>query len=122
MSNSYITAASTRPGQKFGFVFFDCKLIADTAAKKVWLGRPWRPYAKTVFIDTEMDNHIVPEGWDNWRNAANEQTVFYAEYNSTGAGANNKSRVNWSRQLTLKERKEYTTVHIFYDWNPETLH
>lgn len=86
------------------------------------MGRPWRPYAKTVFIDTEMDNHIVPEGWDNWRNTANEQTGFYAEYNSAGAGANSKARLKWSRQLTLKERKEYTVQHIFYDWNPEALH
>jgi pectinesterase len=122
LSNSYITAASTRPGQKFGFVFFDCKLIADTTAKKVWLGRPWRPYAKTVFINTKMGNHIVPEGWDNWRNAANEQTAFYAEYNSTGAGANSNTRVKWAKQLTPKERKEYTVQHIFYDWNPEALH
>lgn len=122
LSNSYITAASTRPGQQFGFVFLNCKLIADTAAQKVFLGRPWRPYAKTVFIDTDMGDHILPEGWDNWRNTANEQTVFYAEYNSTGAGAHSKDRVNWSRQLTAEERNEYTLQHIFYDWNPEALH
>ncbi|RYE16694.1 MAG: pectin esterase, partial [Sphingobacteriaceae bacterium] len=56
--NSFITAASTTPRQKFGFVFFDCELIADTSAKKVYLGRPWRPYARTVFIRTKMGNQI----------------------------------------------------------------
>ena len=119
--NSFITAASTRPGQRFGFVFFDCRLVADTAAKKVFLGRPWRPYSKTVYIRTEMDGHIVPAGWDNWRNAENEKTVLYAEYRSSGTGAAPAARVKWSKQLTDKEVKEDTLAAIFAGgtpWNP----
>ena len=111
--NSYISAASTRPGQKYGYVFLNCKLIADTAAKKVYLGRPWRPYARTVYINTEMGSHILREGWENWRNPDNEKTAFYAEYNSTGLGANAAGRVKWSRQLTMKEAEEYTLKNIF---------
>ncbi len=83
--NSFITAPSTRPGERFGFVFFDCKLVADTAAKKVYLGRPWRPYARSVYIRTEMGSHIIPEGWDNWRNPDNEKTALFAEYQSSAA-------------------------------------
>ncbi|MBC7904038.1 MAG: pectin esterase [Gemmatimonadaceae bacterium] len=112
LSNSFITAASTRPGQEFGFVFLDCKLVADTGAQKVFLGRPWRPYAKTVFIDTEMGAHIVPAGWDNWRNPENEKTVLYAEYNSTSAGGQKAGRVKWSRQLTSKQRRIYTIKNV----------
>jgi pectinesterase len=96
--NSFITAASTRPGQRYGFVFFDCRLIADTAVTKVFLGRPWRPYAKTVYIRTEMEGHILPVGWDNWRNTDNEKTVLYAEYKSSGKGAAPESRAKWSKQ------------------------
>ncbi|SFU92543.1 pectinesterase family protein [Pontibacter akesuensis] len=118
LKDSYITAAATSPDQKYGFVFIDCKLIADAAATKVYLGRPWRPYSKTVFLNSEMGNHIRPEGWDNWRNPENEKTVLYAEYNSKGAGANAKSRVNWSRQLTAKEAKQYTLENIFPEWKP----
>lgn len=118
LSNSYITAASTRPGQLYGFVFLDCKLIADTAAKRVFLGRPWRPYAKTVFINTDMGSHINKEGWDNWRNPANESTAFYAEYKSYGPGANNTGRVKWAKQLSAKEVKKYTVKKIFKDWLP----
>lgn len=121
LTNSFITAASTRPGQRFGFVFFDCRLIADTAAKKVFLGRPWRPYAKTVYIRTQMDGHILPVGWDNWRNPDNEKTVLYAEYKSSGAGAAPQARAKWSKQLTDKETKEYTLAAIFAGsatWNP----
>lgn len=122
LADSYITAASTRPGKKFGYVFFNCKLIASAEAKKVYLGRPWRPYAKTVFINTEMGSHILPEGWDNWRNAENEKTAFYAEYNSKGAGANAGGRVKWSKQLSKKKAKKCTLQNIFEnedEWVPK---
>ena len=88
LNNSYITAASTAPNRPFGFVFLRCNLIADTAVTMCHLGRPWRPHAKTVFIETNMGKHIVPAGWHNWNNAANEKTVYYAEYKSKGEGAN----------------------------------
>jgi pectinesterase len=119
LSNSYITAASTTPRQAYGLVFFDCTLTADTAAKKVLLGRPWRPHARTVFINTDMGEHISATGWDNWRNPENEKTAFYAEYNSKGPGANPKGRAAWSHQLTKKEAKVYTLGNIFGDWSPE---
>lgn len=118
LSNSYITAASTTPAQKFGFVFMDCTLIADTAAKKVLLGRPWRPHARTVFINTNMGDHISATGWDNWRNPENEKTAYYAEYNSKGPGANAKGRAAWSHQLAKNEAKIYTMKNIFGNWSP----
>ncbi|OQP64353.1 pectin esterase [Niastella vici] len=117
--NSFITAASTTPAQAFGFVFVDCSLVADTAAKKVLLGRPWRPHARTVFINTNMGEHIAATGWDNWRNPENEKTAYYAEYNSQGAGANPAGRANWSHQLTKKEAAQYTLKNIFRDWDPQ---
>ena len=113
MSDSYITAASTAHWNKFGYVFLKCKLIAAPAAKKVFLGRPWRAYARTVFIECEMGDHIRPEGWHNWGKIENEQTAFYGEYKSYGAGANPGSRVNWSKQLSKKEAKRYTLKNIF---------
>jgi pectinesterase len=119
LSNSYITAASTTTRQAYGFVFLNCTLEADTGAKKVLLGRPWRPHARTVFINTVMGEHIVAAGWDNWRNVENEKTAYYAEYNSSGAGANPSGRVSWSHQLTKKEAKQYTLKNILGDWKPE---
>ena len=112
-SNSYITAANTPAGNKYGYVFLDCKIVTDSAAKKVYLGRPWRAYSRTVFIRCEMPGEIAPAGWNNWGNAANEQTVFYAEYNNSGPGANTSQRVSWARQLTSKEAAEYTPEKIF---------
>ena len=122
LTNSFVTAASTTPRQQFGFVFFDCKLIADTSVKNVHLGRPWRPHAKVVYIRTTMGPHIVPVAWDNWRNPENEKTAFFAEYQSSGPGANTSGRAPWSHQLTAKEAKQYTLKNIFSGkdgWDPQ---
>lgn len=122
LTNSYVTAASTSPEQQFGFVFIDCKLIADAAATQVYLGRPWRPYAKTVFIHCDLGAQILPQGWNPWKGDAmfpdKEKTVFYAEYQNTGAGAKTGERVSWSHQLTSAQAKKYTLANIFCDWNP----
>jgi len=125
LTNSYITAAATTPRQAYGLVFFDCKLMADTGVSKEFLGRPWRPHAKTVFINTEMGAHIVPEGWNPWKGDAmfpdKEKTAFYAEYGSKGAGSNTSKRIVWSKQLTKNEVKQYTLKNILSGadgWQP----
>lgn len=111
-ANSYVTAASTPKGQAYGYVFNHCKLTADPDVTKVYLGRPWRPYAHTLFMNCEMGSHICPAGWDNWRNKENEKTVRYEEYNNTGAGASTKQRAAWTRQLTKKEAAQITKEKI----------
>ena len=111
-SNSYITAASTPKNQEFGYVFTNCKLTANNNVSKVYLGRPWRKYAKTVFINCEMGAHILPEGWHNWSNKEAETTSFYAEYNCKGNGYMPKERVSWSHQLNHSEAKKYTIENI----------
>jgi pectinesterase len=112
-SNSYITAASTTKGKMFGYVFLDCKIMADTAVTKLHLGRPWRANAKTVFIRCSLPKAIVPEGWNNWGNTENEKAVFYAEYKNTGEGAAITQRVKWSNQLKNKEAQRYSLANIF---------
>jgi pectinesterase len=94
-------------------VFFDCTLVAaDTSVNKVYLGRPWRPYAKAVYINTIMGSHILKEGWDNWRNPENEKTAFFAEYQSKGNGADVKGRVLWSHPLSAADFEKYTIKNI----------
>jgi pectinesterase len=111
--NSFVTAASTPQGNQYGYVFKNCTLTADSAATMVFLGRPWRPYAKVVYIDCWLGKHIRPEGWDNWRNVTNVKTAYYAEYKSKGPGANPAGRVAWSHQLTDEEVKIYSKEQIF---------
>ncbi|MCW9706593.1 hypothetical protein J6I44_06985 [Aliifodinibius sp. 1BSP15-2V2] len=117
-SNSYITAASTPKNQPFGFVFMDCKLTADSDVSEVYLGRPWRKYAQTVFINSWLGNHIIPAGWDNWGDPKNEQTVLYAEYENQGPGYKPDQRVEWAQQLSKEEAQIYSLENIFRGWNP----
>ena len=116
-TNSFITAANTPQGKKFGFVFLDCKIIVDTSVTKLFLGRPWRSYSRTVFIRCQLPKQIAPDGWNNWGNPENEKTTFYAEYKNTGEGADTKSRVAWSKQLSEKDAKEFTPENIFSNSN-----
>ncbi len=115
---SYITAASTDENAAFGFVFINCKLTGDAPKGSVYLGRPWRPHAQTVFIDCFMDKHIKKDGWHNWNKPDAEKTAFYAEYNSSGPGANPAERVKWAHQMTKEEIGKYTLERIFDGWIP----
>lgn len=120
--NSHVTAASTPENVKYGYVFLDCNLTADTALHSVSLGRPWKPYASVTYIRCNIGPHIIPGGWNNWSNPNNETTARFAEYKSTGPGANPDARVKWSRQLTQKEADQYTVKNILAGsdaWSPQ---
>ena len=115
--NSYITAASTPKEVKYGYVFKKCRITTAENVTKMYLGRPWRPYAYTLFMECELDKNICPEGWHNWGNVDNEKTARYLEYNNIGDGASAKERVKWSRQLTKKEAAEITVENLFMQEN-----
>jgi pectinesterase len=125
-NGGHVTAANTPQNQPYGLVFLNCKLTGDpkpwvgtdgvpanaSTAPMADLGRPWRPYASVTYLNCEMGAHIKPAGWDNWRNADNEKTARYAEYKSTGPGANPEARFKWTKQLTDDEAKAYTVGNI----------
>ena len=124
--NSYVTAASTLQGQKYGYVFKNCKLTADPGIDKCYLGRPWGAYAKTVFIGCELGPHIVADGWHDWEKEGKPNTKensYYAEYQNVGPGAKGP-RVSWAHTLTAAEAAEYTFEKVMYQaedgivWNP----
>lgn len=110
--NSYITAASTPANEVFGFVFINANLTAAPGVDAVYLGRPWREYAQTVFINSAMGRHILPAGWYNWGKTEAEGTVYYAEHQSSGPGGNTSERVSWSRQLTEDEAERYAVERL----------
>ncbi|MCW3106868.1 MAG: Pectinesterase, partial [Segetibacter sp.] len=115
---SYITAASTPDSVKYGYVFLNCRITGDTPPASFDLGRPWRPFAKVVYINCKLGNHIKPGGWNNWRKESNEKTAYFAEYQNKGEGAKPMERVSWSHQLTGEEAKQYTLANIFNGWKP----
>ena len=112
-ANSYVTAASTPKDVAYGYVFNNCRLTAAEGVTKVYLGRPWRPYAYTLFMNCELGPHIVPQGWHNWGKTTNEQTARYLEYGNTGEGANVSGRAPWSKQLTKKDAAQVTLDNVF---------
>lgn len=115
--DSYITAASTAENVQFGFVFQSCKFTAAKNVSKVFLGRPWRIFAKTAILNSTLGNHILPEGWENWNKKEAEKTSYYAEYNNYGSGSVIKNRVKWSHQLNEKQAKMYSKDNVLKDPN-----
>lgn len=120
-TDSYITAASTPQNVEYGYVFNRCKIVAAEGVSKVYLGRPWRPYAHTLFMNCQLGKHILPVGWHNWSNTQNEKTTRYCEYDNHGEGAATKERAAWTRQLTKKEAAKVTLENVFRQnggWTP----
>ena len=118
----YIAAVSrTMPEGAGGFVFYHCRLTADEGVNGVFLGRPWRLYARVVFIDCWMGPHIRPEGWNNWSKEEAEKTAWFGEYGSEGPGAKEAGRVPWARKLTAAEADKFRP-DVFLrgpdGWNP----
>ena len=117
----YITAQGKHAAdQDSAYVFDHCKLTAYPGVDHIWLGRPWRPYATVVFLNTEMGPHIEPAGWREWHPGETKymETVFYAEYNSTGPGAHASERDPHSRKLTAAEAAKFDMAHLFAGWKP----
>ena len=111
-SGGYITAqGKSDASQDSGYVFNHCKLTADPGVQHVWLGRPWRPYATVIFMNTEMGDFIEPAGWREWHPGETHylETVLYAEYNSTGPGAHPGDRDPHTKHLTAAQAAQYQT-------------
>lgn len=124
-SGGYLTAPATPQDCKYGYVFIDCRLTAgaDVETGSVWLSRPWRPYAKAVFIRCQMGRHIRPEGYHNWGKPENETTAFYAEYDCLGDGADTSRRVSWAHQLgDIADYDIHEVLKAHDSWNPVDKH
>lgn len=108
----YVTAASTPRGQEYGYVFKDCRFTGDCPQESVYLGRPWRNYAKTVLIGCFMGPHICREGWHDWGKTEARETLYYGEWGSFGPGAGDAIRPDWVHILTRQQADEYTCKKV----------
>ena len=123
LKDGYITAASTPDNQPYGFVFSHCKITGASREVKTYLGRPWRAFSNVIYLDTEMAEVVRPEGWHNWNFPEREKTARYAEYGSTGPGANPRARVAWAHRLSNAEARAITPERVLAGtdgWNPKT--
>ena len=126
----YLTAQSrTSPDQPTGYVIVDSKVTTgsqDNGGPEgkhtgIFLGRPWRPFARVVFMRTELPAEIRPEGWNNWGKEANEKTAWFAEFANTGPGTATSARASWARQLTAREARHFEPNAFLAGrdhWNP----
>lgn len=129
--NGYVTAASTPQGREYGYVFERCHFTSDCAPETVYLGRPWRLYAKTIIMHSELGAHIIKDGWHDWGKEEAQETAYYAEHQNYGPGAggykaadpkqemrakdilvSEKKRVDWGYQLTEEEAEYYTKERV----------
>lgn len=95
-----LTAQKRTSNTSTGFSFVDCTI---TGTGPIYLGRAWGPYSRTVFIYCNIADIIRPEGWYDWGDSSRDKTVFYGQYECTGAGANESERVGWSHELTASQ-------------------
>ena len=121
----YLTAHSrTSSDQPTGYVILNSRVTATLdpdAHKTIYLGRPWRPYARVVFLHTELPAELNPAGWSKWKPTDPTPTAYYAESDSSGPGASPATRAPWSHQLTPAEAAQFLPAAFLAGsdhWNP----
>ncbi len=121
-----ITAQSRlSPTSTTGYVIRDSKITLSPELLKSGhhegLGRPWRYYARVIYLNTYLPKGILPQGFGDWGYAPNQKTAFYAEAGSKGPGADPSARVSWERKLTPAEIESFQPQNFLRgtdDWNP----
>ncbi len=124
LRDGYLTAASTPVDSPYGYVFSNCKITGEPGAK-TFLGRPWRIYASTIFLNCDMSDVIRPQGWNDWGKPEAHTTTRYAEYNSKGDGASPTNRPAWTKQLEKTDAQKITVESVLSGsdgWNPDLTH
>ncbi|CAI0466909.1 unnamed protein product [Linum tenue] len=86
-----------------------------------YLGRPWKVYSRTVIMHTEIDDIITPSGWAQWEGDAGLTTSYYAEFENTGPGSNQKGRATWPgiKHIQAQEAENFTPAKLYVegdDW------
>lgn len=130
MQKNTITAQSRKdPNQNTGISIHNCKVTAarDLVPVKrsfpTYLGRPWKLYSRTVYMQTFLDDLVSPAGWLEWSGNFALRTLYYGEYRNTGPGSNVAGRVKWSRVIkTADEANQFTVASLIAgnSWLPST--
>lgn len=108
----YATAPSTYEGQKYGYVFNNCRFTSECPPESCYLGRPWRNHAKSVVLNSEIGAHIHRDGWHDWNKKDAWETMFFAEYGNYGPGADVSHRAPYVKILTQEQAAEYTRENV----------
>ncbi len=111
----YTAQSKNSPDEDSAYVFDHCKLTADKDASGIALGRAWRPYATVIYLYTDMEAPIMKGGWREWTPGKTDtlRSAYYAEYKSTGPGADATGREPFSYQLTDQQAATWTLKAFF---------
>ncbi|XP_043718901.1 putative pectinesterase/pectinesterase inhibitor 22 [Telopea speciosissima] len=118
-----ITAQGRKdPHQSTGFSIQHSEVLATYPT---YLGRPWKLYSRTVYMNTFMSYQVQPRGWLEWLGNFALDTLYYGEYNNYGPGAGLGGRVRWPGFHIIKDAAtaSFFTVERFIDglrWLPST--
>ena len=119
-----LTAQSRHyPEEASGYVFDHCRVTSDAGVGRIFLGRPWRAYSTVIFMNTELTGKVDPAGWSEWHAEETRrlESAYYAEYNSSGPGANSSAREKQAKQLSAAEAEKYAPALFLAGadgWNP----
>uniref|UniRef100_N1QX70 Pectinesterase n=1 Tax=Aegilops tauschii TaxID=37682 RepID=N1QX70_AEGTA len=87
----------------------------STGKIKTYLARPWKEYSRTIYIQNEIGAFIDPKGWLEWNGDFALETLFYAEVENTGPGADMSQRAKWGgiKTVTYADAQKEYTVEAF---------
>jgi pectinesterase len=111
----------TDPNQNTGISIHNSRVMASSDLRpvlssfKTYLGRPWKEYSRTVFLQTYLDSLVDPAGWLEWDGNFALNTLYYGEYRNSGPGASTRGRVKWRgyRVITSSTEASRFTVANF---------
>uniref|UniRef100_A0A0C9RIW0 Pectinesterase n=1 Tax=Wollemia nobilis TaxID=56998 RepID=A0A0C9RIW0_9CONI len=123
--NAITAQGRTDPNQNTGISIQGCNISADSDLVPVkssfptYLGRPWKNYSRTVYMQSYLDDVINPAGWLEWSGDFALSTLYYGEYMNTGPGAGTESRVTWPGYHVINSSAEASqfTVGEFIQGN-----
>ncbi|PIA44325.1 hypothetical protein AQUCO_01700133v1, partial [Aquilegia coerulea] len=70
--NAVTAQGRTDPNQNTGTSIHNCTIMAapdlalSIGTTKTYLGRPWKEYSRTIYIQSYIDKLIHPTGWTPW--------------------------------------------------------
>ncbi|CAL9023966.1 unnamed protein product [Prunus brigantina] len=128
--NAITAQGRTDPNQNTGTSIHNCTiraaddLASSNSSTKTYLGRPWKEYSRTVYMQSYIDSVVDPAGWRAWDGDFALSTLYYAEYNNTGPGSNTTSRVTWTgyHVINATDAANFTVTNFLLgdDWLPQT--
>ena len=138
--NAITAQGRTDPNQNTGISIHNCTVKAaddlatstnsssnstSSTITKTYLGRPWKEYSRTVYMQSYIDSVVDPLGWHEWNGDFALSTLYYGEYNNTGPGSDTANRVTWPGYHVIGNASDVANFTVFNfllgnDWLPQT--